>query len=179
MGSREQKHLALVANGERCCTYYFLKSAWPSRPGSFIFGFAGSHGDGWHFRLLGTTSTLLWPLSLSLSLHRSCSSSLGLLLLLPPSFLKIAAPASNLRLPLSWSLSRQAHFLCTLLIAASLSSDSASLRLFPSLRASSSFFLLFLPPASQPLSLHSARLSSSFYISNSSSFRTPLQFNSP
>lgn len=117
--------------------------------------------------------------SLPLSLHRSCSSSLGLLLLLPPSFLQIAAPASNLRLPLSWSLSRQAHFLCTLLIAASLSSDSASLRLFPSLRASSSFFLLFLPPASQPLSLHSARLSSSFYISNSSSFRTPLQFNSP
>lgn len=90
----------------------------------------------------------MWPLPLFL--HHSCSSSLGLLFLPPPAFLKIVAPASHLRLPLSLSLSRQAHFLCTLLIAASLpSSDSASLHHFPSLPASSSFCCL---PVSKPLS---------------------------
>lgn len=93
---------------------------------------------------------------LSLSLRHSSSSSLALLLLLPPSFLKIATAASNLRLPLSLSLSRQAHFPSSLLIAASLSSDSASLRHFPSPPASSSFCCL---PASEPLSPYRSLLS--------------------
>ena len=102
----------------------------------------------------------------SLSLRRSCSSSLGLLLLLPPSILKIAAPAANLRPPASLSLSRQAHFLRSLVIAASLS----SLRHFPSLRfpPHSAVFLPLSPyrsplPAFPPL-----------YPSNASSFCTSI-----
>lgn len=73
--------------------------------GAFIFGFAGSHDDGWHFLLLGTMNALPWPPSLPLSPSR------GFLFLPLPPFLGIVAPASNLRLPPSLSLSRQAHFL--------------------------------------------------------------------
>lgn len=88
-------------------------------------------------------------LSLSFS-TASCSSMLVTLFLPPPPFLVTVAPASNLRLPLTLSLSRQAHFLLhTTYRSISPLSDSASLRHFPSLRASSSFCCL---PASKPLS---------------------------